>query len=280
MRSIKILLRNLDPSAGGGISSTRKLLEAYCTEYADDRLAIMCPGSSPLTEMARFRNVELQIISSRLPREIQRLTWGTYEVRRQLSREAYDLVWCMNVGPYIKANTPQVLSLHNAYQVYPWKVARLHPGTRLRVAALRWFFRKSLRQADAVIAQTDLMKGYVREIAGCPRAFVLPKAVVSGSDDSSQHLAPSLRRVLRNETRTITLLYVATYCPHKNHGLLVSLMGLCRRQNIRTRLVVTLSPAELEVSWRLHGGEPGALRPCLTRWLGGKRPTARTVCLL
>src|ERR1017187_3206030 len=99
---MKILFRNLDPGAGGGISSTYKLLEAYCSKYVDDQLAIMCTGQSPLTALQRFANVEIQTVPSKPPREIQRLTWGIHGVRRQSDRKPYDLVWCMNVGPYVK----------------------------------------------------------------------------------------------------------------------------------------------------------------------------------
>lgn len=248
---MRILFRNLDPGCGGGVSSTCKLLEAYCTKYVDDHLTIMCTRRSPLAALHRFANVEVQVVPSGPMREIQRLTWGTYECRRQLARAAYDIVWCMNVGPYIKTTVPQILSLQNAYQVYPWNVARLHPGTRLRVAALRWFFRRSLRQTDAVIVQTELMKEYVRGIDGCPRrVVVLPKAVTSAPYDTGQPIAPTPATFITSVAGCMTLLYVATYSPHKNHRLLAAMMDLCRRRELPARLVVTLDPKQ----WSVAGG--------------------------
>jgi len=156
----------------------------------------------------------------------------------------------MNMGTYVKTAVPQVLSIHNAYQVYPWEFARLHPGTRLRVAAMRWFFRRSLACADGVIVQTEMMREYVEAIPGCPsRVSVLPKAVISSAEDAGEPLAPQLEKALRS-TGGVTMLYVATRMPHKNHRLLAHMMEICRSRGIPVRLVVTLDAGE----WAAAGG--------------------------
>ncbi|MCX6620788.1 MAG: glycosyltransferase, partial [Acidobacteria bacterium] len=146
---------------------------------------------------------------------------------------------------------PQALSVHNAYQAYPWSLARHHPGWRVRVAALRWFFRRSLRCADAVIVQTGMMREYVRAIEGCPDCVaVLPKAVLSSPDDPGESISPRLASLLDKDSGLFTALYVAGDTPHKNHSLLASIMRICSERAIPVRLVVTLNSEE----WSRAGG--------------------------
>jgi glycosyltransferase involved in cell wall biosynthesis len=249
---MRILFRHLDPGLSGAVSSICKLLEAYCARFPDDRLTIMCCGESPLaTLQQRFDNVEAEAVPSGAFREICRMMWGAHGVRVQSAREHYDVIWCLNVGPYVNTAVPQVLSIHNAFQIYPWQMARYHPGTRPQVAALRWFFRMSLRRAHAAIVQTDLMKEYVQRINGCPRkVVVLRKAVVSAPHDTGHPLPAQLQAALRKGSGVLTLLYVATFSPHKNHGVLSAMMEICRSRGAAVRLVVTLDTTQ----WCVVGG--------------------------
>jgi glycosyltransferase involved in cell wall biosynthesis len=253
--NMNILFRHLDPGVSGAVSSICKLIEAYCGRFPGDRLTVMCTRESPMASVHRIENAAVDFVPSGARREIHRLVWAAHGVRRQLARASYDVVWCLNVGPYVKTAVPQVLSIHNAYQVYPWSLARYHPGSRARVAAVRWFFRKSLHCADAVIVQTDLMREYVKAIDGCPpRVAVLPKAVISSLDDVGQPLSPELENAIRGASGASTALYVATNAPHKNHRLLAALMEICRTRGIPIRLVVTLGAEQ----WSGAGGPSAA----------------------
>jgi glycosyltransferase involved in cell wall biosynthesis len=248
---MKILFRHLDPGASGAVSSICKLLEAYCGRFPGDILTVMCARESPMASLHRIQNATVEFVPSGPAREVHRLVWAGHGIRRQLSGASYDVVWCLNVGPYIKTTVPQILSIHNAYQVYPPSFARHHPGSRARVAALRWFFRKSLRCADAAIVQTGLMRKYLKAIDGCPpRVEVLPKAVISSKDDAGQPLSPGLERAIRSTFGGVTALYVAASTPHKNHRLLAAMMEICRRRGISARLVVTLDAEQ----WSGAGG--------------------------
>ena len=248
---MEILFRHLDPGTSGAVSSLCKLLEAYAVRFPGDRLTVMCADGSPLAALRQLANIEIESLPGGPGREIHRLAWAVRGIRRQLARSSYDVVWSMNMGAYVRTAVPQVLSIHNAYQVYPWRFARLHPGTRLRVAAMRWFFRRSLACADAAIVQTERMREYVEAIPGCPpRVAVLPKAVISAAEDAGEPLPASLENALRGAGGAATLLYVATRIPHKNHPLLARMMEICRRRGIPARLVVTLDAGD----WSAAGG--------------------------
>ena len=252
---MEILFRHLDPGVSGAVSSICQLLAAYCRRFPGDRLTLMCGRQSPMASLGRFENIAVEFVPSGPAREIHRLVWAAHGIHRQLARASYDVVWCVNMGPYVRTAVPQVLSIHNAYQVYPWSCAHHHPGSRARVAVMRWFFRKSLGCADAALVQTDLMGEYVKAIEGCPpRVAVLPKAVIPTLDDACRPLSPDLEEAIRGTYGTVTALYVATATPHKNHRLLAGMMEICRRRAINARLVVTLEPKQ----WATAGGPSAA----------------------
>jgi glycosyltransferase involved in cell wall biosynthesis len=180
--------------------------------------------------------------------ELDRLILGLRHLGRITRREGGDLLWAINIGPYMRIGTPYVLSVHNAHQVYPWRFSRYHPGNRWRVAALRWFFRRSLRLADGVVVQTPVMADLVRQIRGVPRRiFVAPKAVESERDVNALPLPPAVEGALRAGLgkNTFTWLYVATWAPHKNHRTLINAFARLARQGIRTRVVFTVTAGDL-----------------------------------
>ncbi len=195
--------------------------------------------------------------------EIDRLLLGIRILPRLLRTGKADVVWSVNLGPYVRTKVPSVLSINNAYQVYPWKVSRYHPGSRVRVAILRWFFRRSLHLSDAVIVQTPLMGEYVRNIAGGPsRVYVAPKAVEREDDIQGKPLPETIARSLEAGPgrAAFTCLYVSTWMPHKNHITLLRAFSELARRKIPARLILTVTEREiLSAGWAgagalLHSG--------------------------
>jgi glycosyltransferase involved in cell wall biosynthesis len=149
----------------------------------------------------------------------------------------------MNIGPYVHSGVPQVLSLHNAYQVYPFEYTRYHPKNRIRVSALRWFFRRSLAASDGVIVQTNLMRDYLLRFRRAPRqVVVIPKAVESERDAPALRLPDEIIDVLQNGPGRgwPTFLYAATAEPHKDHKTVGNAVEILRRRGRNVRLVLTV----------------------------------------
>jgi glycosyltransferase involved in cell wall biosynthesis len=241
---MRILFRHLD-GGDGSASSMLKLLEAYCQCFPEDRLTVICPAESILRSLDKFGNCDIEPIPRRLPRELYRLYWGFAGVRSAVRRKALDAVWCVNLGAYVRTQVPQVLTMNNAYQVYPSETAALHPKSPLFVAALKFFFRVSLRKSTAVIAQTGLIAKHIRRIKGCPELIaVVPKGVVPEDGCEGQRLSDSIAAQLQEAAGATKLLYVATNAPHKNHRLLAGMMGIFRVTGRAVKLVVTLKLGE------------------------------------
>jgi glycosyltransferase involved in cell wall biosynthesis len=204
--------------------------------------------SSELQSLADLPNVDVLSYGGWRRQEIDRAILGFGGLGRIAKERHVDIIWSLNLGSYVKTAVPQILSVNNPHQVYPWQVTRYHPDSRLSVAALRWFFRKSLRVSGGVIVQTPIMSEYVRKVTGAPKhIFVLPKAVESTQDVIPAPMPSATQEILGDGFGEdgFTFLYVATYTPHKNHVTLVKAFDLLACKGVNARVVFTIGDSEL-----------------------------------
>lgn len=257
---------------GGGLSNVILLLGAYAREFSEDELIVVCSEGSDLSRLSSYSNVRLVFIPVGRIKEWTRFKLGFLGLRRLVEEYKVDLVWSLNIGAYRKLSVPNLLALNNAHQVYPWAITRFHPGSPVRVALLRFFFRLSLRVADGALLQTPLMAEYLGRTPGAPsRIFVVPKAVESGEDVRRAELPGDLaEKILQGRRQGRRLwLYVATAMPHKNHKVVLDALGELVKRGVSDSLVLTLSPEEAIV----YGGERVVEliregRLILTGWVG------------
>jgi glycosyltransferase involved in cell wall biosynthesis len=239
---------------GGGLSNLTVLLRTMARRHPEDSIEIVTSPSAKFHTLQDIPNIRIRRMRVTGVQEIDRLLVGGKLLPQLLAAGKTDVLWSVNLGPYVRTNVPSVLSVNNAYQVYPWKVSRYHPGSRIRVAMLRWFFRRSLHLADAVIVQTPIMGEAIREIEGAPgRVYVAPKAVEQESDIQREPLPESVARLLEAGLGrgAFTLLYVSTWMPHKNHGTLLRAFSELAQRQISVRLVLTVTEQEiLSAGWK------------------------------
>jgi len=233
---------------GGALSNMMLLLKTISRQYPEDHIDIVCSAISGLRSLEMLPNVEILTYSKGPHREIDRALLGYGGLRDIAKERNADVIWSLNLGSYVKTDVPQVLSVNNSHQVYPWEVTRYHPDNPLNVAALRWFFRKSLAVADGVIVQTPIMGEYIRQISKTPKKIaVVPKAVENAADVAPEPLSDEIRHLLQrgDKTPVFTFLFVATYTPHKNHKVLIDAFSILARDGIPVRVVLTVNPDEL-----------------------------------
>jgi glycosyltransferase involved in cell wall biosynthesis len=233
---------------GGGLSNLIVLLRTIARAHPEDSIEIVTSPSAQFVGVQDTPNIRIRRVSVTGVQEIDRLLLGVRLLPRFLRAGKADVLWSVNLGPYVRLTIPSVLSVNNAYQVHPWQVARYHPGSRTRVAILRWFFRRSLRLADAVIAQTRVMAEYIREIDGAPApVYVAPKAVENEGDIQRKPLPEHVTRMLQTGLgpSAFTFLYVSTWMPHKNHLTLLKAFSELSQRNVPVRVVVTVTEQEI-----------------------------------
>lgn len=232
---------------GGGLSNVILLLKSYVCEFPKDHLIIVCSEDSELQQLSVFTNVTMVGVPKGRFKEWTRLMLGVNGLRKFAKQYKADIVWSLNLGSYIKLHVPILLGLNNAHQVYPWEVTRFHPGSRLRVALLRFFFRLSLRVADAALVQTDLMAEYLNNLSFAPKdVFVVPKTVEIGVYAQASNLPLDLIEKLESSKKNgfRVWLYVSTAMPHKNHRVLLEAFSELSKRGCADCLVLSITQEE------------------------------------
>lgn len=241
---------------GGGLSNILLLLRALARRHPENSIEIVTASADAFDGLRDAANIHVRAVRVTGRVEVDRLLLGMGLLPRLARQIGANLIWAVNLGPYVRTRIPFVLSIHNPHQVYPWEVTRLHPSARWRVAALRWFFRRSLRACDAAIVQTAMMRDYLDRVAGVPdQVCIAPKAVEANDDVEFEELPPLLKGALESGLgpRAFTFLYVSTWSPHKNHATILQAFSRLAAQNVRARVVVTVSEVEV-----LSAGWPGS----------------------
>lgn len=247
---MKILFQYFAGSGGGGaLSNIILLLQALSKEYPDDQIDIVCSMGSDLCRLASLPNVQVIPYGGRFHKEVDRAVLGAFALNRIARKRGADVIWSLNLGAYFRCGVPHVLSVNNSHQVYPWHFRIHHPDSPITVAALRWFFRRSLHVSDGVVVQTALMAKYINAIGAKEKPVqVAPKSVENSTDVVAQPLTARLDAIFQSgaKGRLFTFLYVSTLMPHKNHRLLFDILEIVSAQDIPLRVALTLSREELE----------------------------------
>ena len=244
---MKILLQDLGPAAGGQ-RNYKLLLESLLKEFPEDQYTVICNTNSCYWSLKTYPNIRFLPFHNNVFKEVSRFWLETFRIGRVAKKYEADVIWTVSVGPYIRTGIPQVLLLFNPFQVYPWTVAQYHPRLRLTLAALRWFFRRSLRCCDALQVEMPFMGEYARHIPGAPQWIeAIPKAVESSQDMMLQPLSPELQQQFNSGLgrSAFTFLYVAFPWPHKNQKTVVAAMEILRTRGIAARLVFSATEEQL-----------------------------------
>lgn len=253
---MRILFQAYGLNRGGGVANICELLDAFARVHPQDCLRVVCSEKAPLEHLRAHSNVEVQSLPHDALKEARRAWLNSVSVTRNARDFKADVVWSINVGPYTQLTVPHVISLHNAPQIYPWSEARLLVASPARIAALRWFFRLSLRSASGVIVQTPRMAECLRSLRDFIPIAVIPKPL------GLQRI--TVRHPGLGADSRFTFLYVASLMPHKNHRVIIEAIDQLRRAQVPARLALTISEAELRsIAPELAGSllERGAVLP-------------------
>jgi glycosyltransferase involved in cell wall biosynthesis len=225
----------------GGAGNIATLVRTVVRENPDDRFVFVVSETSQYHPMTDCPHVEFIRIPRSGSLEYQRLKLLVRRMPRIVREVRPDVVWSINLGPYVRTGVPQVVSMHNAFQVYPRDIVQYHPGGNLRVTTMRWFTRRSLRMSDAAVVQTELMRKCVAGIPGAPqRILVASKAAGPSGSAPPIPLPERLAKLLAGDRKTFTFLYLANAVRHKNHKTIIEAIDAMPADgNIRLALSVT-----------------------------------------
>lgn len=204
---------------GGAVENFYHLLDAFSNLNEDIKLTIVCDSNSKLNELSQKFNVEVIHTEIIFSREITRLYYNLIFLRKIIKKINPDVIWSLNIGPYFYSKKLQILSVNNAFQIYPFDFYKFHPSNKLNFFLLRVFFRISLFFSNTVFTQTSLMSLYIKNIINKP-VSVYSKAV-----DKSKFLKSNN---IMCKSDTLNFLYISTFSPHKNHIVLMKVFSKLR----------------------------------------------------
>jgi hypothetical protein len=155
---MRILLFCFD-GHGGGYTNLKILFSTLARLYPEDHYTVVAFKNSDITETVRqHENAVFLPIRFLGHRMTDRFYASRYALKKIIYEHNIDLLWTVNYGTSVSIKIPQIMTMNNPYQVYPWEyVANLHPAGKFYLAMLRWTFRKSLQFTDIVITQTELI---------------------------------------------------------------------------------------------------------------------------
>lgn len=241
---------------GGGLSNIVLLLGAMARRFPQDQIDIVSSHSVDFSGLSGLENVSITKLNQAEVTEIGRLRFSLFGLRRLAVKLKSDVVWAMNLGMYVPCAIPQVLSINNAYQVYPLSTLKLHPAGLFAASVLRLFSSLSIRASQGVVVQSKVMRDQLRRLGvGVRKILVLPKSVESEEDVNWQPL-PAETAALLSKAGGFDFLYVATGFPHKNHAVVIEAICRLRAAGKRFRLLLTMTPEDLR---SMHGASVNEL---------------------
>lgn len=225
--------------SGGALINIKHMLEAIILQNPHWNFVIVCNKTSVLTDIeSPYNNLTYEyIVETNLPSEVARLLFFTFKLKEIVEKYSADIIWSMNVGPYVNTSAYHVLSLNNAFQVCDSKLLEIHPSGLFRVSLLRFFFRLSMRYTNLTILQTAFMEKLVKSSFHNTKTIVAKKSV-----GISNNLSKDNSRISKKlNPYDFNVIYVATDYPYKRHLLLLQTFNLFNEEIPNLKLVVTLT---------------------------------------
>jgi glycosyltransferase involved in cell wall biosynthesis len=235
---------------GGGYANLKILFSTLVRLYPEDHYIVVAFKDSDIVKITeQYKNAEFLPIRFLGHRVTDRFYASRYALKKIIKEQNIDLLWTVNYGTLVSVTIPQVMTMNNLYQIYPWKyVTNLHPAGKFYLATLRCVFRKSLQFTNSVITQTELIKNYISQIPyNRDKIIVIPKAVETEKDFSFEPLPENYLKLFdpKSDVKPFTYLYVANRTPQKNYVPVIRAIQNLAEYGENIRLVLTLSEMEI-----------------------------------
>ena len=247
----RILVNASNVTGAGARSSTLQFAPALTRAMPQALFSLVLPDqpdfrSLPLPSHARAIYVPRPRGLTGAKRRLQELFLTVPQLARQTKADV-----CLTLGDLgaIGLPCPQVVLLRQPLLVYDRRemggLAGWHP---IKGWYLAWHFGLSARRSAYVVVQTPVMAERLARRYGLDRRriVVIPQAllleVAPGEPDSSGH------PVVSACAKSIKLLFLAAYYPHKNHAILPAVAAEIKRRRLESQVQIflTLDSSEMQ----------------------------------
>ena len=234
----RIFINGVNAKTGGGRSVLNNYLSLLKEQNTEHIFFVLTPDKD---EYAKYNSELLRIVdvSDNMKRTVLFPVLYRYAIPRLLREHRIDVI--LNFGDIvIPSGIPQINLFDWPYAVYPdsivWKMMdfRSYLTRSIKLAV----FRKYLKHADVVIAQTKTMKQKLESLYGLQNVEVIPNAV------SLENMAGGEYRDFQLPDDTVKFLYLTYYYPHKNLEILLPLAKEIKKLSLSYRIVITIDSTQ------------------------------------
>lgn len=242
---MKIVLNFLGLRVGGGRTDAINILYSIPRVAKNYKFLAIVPSGCGYDKIELSNNCELLTIPPRKFNDIWRLYFDNFIIPKICKHFQANIIFTMcNNGP-LWVPCRHVLMLRRpqlAYSDKELKEAKIKISLKLRF--LRWYFQTLLRNVDALIVQTNLMKNLVesRYKIDIPQ-FIVGKNISQRFKTSTEIQLSHFKNNHNRESPKI-FLYLTQYYPHKNLELACDAMLKVYESGQNVRLWLTLSSSE------------------------------------
>jgi len=233
-----VLVNGLQAKVGGGRSILNNYLKLLQRDQSPHRYLILTPDAKEYEKYANER-IELLELSRVYRTKAGVLPLYHSAIPSLLRRYRVNLI--LNLGDIvIPSSLPQVYNFDWPYAVYPESIVwnRLDFPSYVERKAKLFLFKRYLRNATIVIAQSGTMKRRLEQLHGLSNIQIVPNAVslenLSGGRARDFHLPKAKRK----------LLYLTHYYSHKNLEVLLPLAHRIKARGLPYCLVTTVSATQ------------------------------------
>ena len=178
---------------------------------------------------------------------IKRLYWDIPRIANKLNP---DVILTLGDLGALGLHCPNVIFLHNSYFVYSRSEVYNSNWPWLKYKFMTEHFARTLRSAKCVIVQTPIM---AQRLAS--RYSILPHRIVQIPQPVPQHIPPEWGCLSRYEPiqtcgKSVRLLFLSSYYPHKNHAILPSVANELRRRGLSSKVHIFTTLGKEQQKWR------------------------------
>lgn len=230
-----VAINALNSNSGGGKSIRDSYLKLLNEEKLTERYVVITAKGADLSFL---NNPNIEVME--MPRFWSRTLLAPLIYRFLLSEVL------RSVGANAVLNMGDLIVHTDAKQIYifDWPYALdVHPKVwggmdfvdRLNRRVKLWLINRDFMRPDIVIAQTDFIRGRLKELYGVQDVRVITNAVTINTAPGEVMLDFALPKGVR-------LVYPSVYYPHKNLEVFLDLARLIKSSQLDYRIVTTVNP--------------------------------------
>lgn len=234
----KIFINGLSSKIGGGKSILNNYLTLLKKNNSKDQFIVLSPNKNEYNKYS-CDFIKIIDIKDLYKKNVFFPLLFHFIIPKILKNYNIDLVF--NLGTIALPTTiPQVYLFDWAYAIYPnnivWEKMNIKEYLSRKIKV--FLFKKYIKYATTIIAQTKTTKNKLNIIYGLDNIEIIPNAISIENINNNQYFNFGLQK---NKTK---LLYLTYYYTHKNLEIFIPLAREIKRKKLNFQIIITIDASQ------------------------------------